>query len=140
MVRSREHLVPLATGGDSLPDNLREACRRCNTFVGDWPVERKLKFRVLLLSLGKWSRLCGRFGPTAGRRFRVERYLDAMPLPGDPESTEALETVVRVELRRRLLASLDEDYGFPGLPWKVARSGRIVERALPEVDISISVC
>jgi hypothetical protein len=120
-VRTREHLVALVDGGDDLPDNLREACRRCNNFVNDWSVERKLRFRVLLLSVGGWPGLRSRFGPKLGRRNRVERALDAMEPPDDPESQRARAAAVRVELRRLLHA------------WVVGRRVEVLPRGKPLV-------
>lgn len=89
--RTDEHLVAKSDGGSNHPANRRRACLRCNTFVGNWSLERKVKFRALIRRHGCWMMLRRAFGPRSGRRERVEKFLDDMELPRDRESRAAMK-------------------------------------------------
>ena len=57
--------------------NIVKACLRCNTFVGTWPVETKLKFKSLLQESGGWTELNKMF-PKKDFKKHIEIYLNEL--------------------------------------------------------------
>lgn len=119
--RTTEHLVAKANGGTDHRANVRLACNRCNSFVGSWPLEDKLKFRVLIRERGGWPGMRRRFGPRSGFAWRVKCELARMEAPRDAVSARAREALT---VHRRKVSAATE----PPAP------GRVLVDAAPYVE------
>ena len=102
--RTTEHLVARAHGGIGHRSNIRLACHRCNTFVGAWPLEDKIRFRAMIRQLGGWPGLRRLLGRHPGLSWRVRCELAAMDSPRDPVSMRAREAL---EIHRRTPPEVD---------------------------------
>lgn len=96
-IRTREHLIPLADGGDSEPDNVRWACRACNNYVGCWPLEKKLRYRILIRRVGGLVKLKSLF-PKRSRNRHIAGLVDSIHIPdNDSEVVRARQAALRIK-------------------------------------------
>lgn len=68
------------------PHNIRRCCHRCNSFVGDWHIELKIKFGVWIRHVGGWEGVYKVYPVKEGRKRSVVEMLN--------RSTLALSTTV----------------------------------------------